>query len=329
MDADLQTDNKRRASSRRNFICPWSRRPGLAGFGFITCTGRRQRRRSLPLRQNFDWRFDVDGQHPPSARSTRCFRWTGSDRPRPPPPPTTPPPPQMAQTAVGRGGSGGRLGLTLAAVVIVEGGEEAAVGRAFRPMPPPGMGHGGTGRPQEGRSWRRPAPGAGAGSDWTTRSGKEEKPRGWNERAQDGRARWRAALPGRTSVRTGTTPTEAHAPGGKVAQTWARLEFTFSLKNNAAQPSDIARFFEAIANPRLWAPVFGLWLGIAPVRRAWVLGDGGLPNLARFGPVRSGPRGPLASMIRRSKYTAMDLSTGSTACLRTDLPSTVGQGPRR
>ena len=62
------------------------------------------------------------------------------------------------------------------------GGYSGGGGGGFPPMPPPGMDT--TGRPPEGRR-ARPAPGAGAGSDWDDKK-KKKKARGGTEEPKKG-----------------------------------------------------------------------------------------------------------------------------------------------
>jgi nucleolin len=139
----------------------------LRGFGFITMGTAEAANEAITALRNFDLRgrrLMVNIAHPRGAPGAPGGP---SDRPRP------------AQGYSGGGGgySGGGGGGYAGG-----GGYSGGGGGGFPPMPPPGMDT--TGRPPEGRR-ARPAPGAGAGSDWDDKK-KKKKARGGTEEPKKG-----------------------------------------------------------------------------------------------------------------------------------------------
>jgi nucleolin len=136
----------------------------LRGFGFITMGTAEAANEAITALRNFDLRgrrLMVNIAHPRGAPGAPGG---ASERPRP------------AQGYGGGGGyasGGGGYG---------GGGGYSGGGGGFPPMPPPGMDT--TGRPPEGRR-ARPAPGAGAGSDWDDKK-KKKKARGGTEEPKKG-----------------------------------------------------------------------------------------------------------------------------------------------
>ena len=133
----------------------------LRGFGFITMGTAEAANEAITALRNFDLRgrkLMVNIAHPRGAPGAPGG---ASERPRP---------------AYGGGGAGGYAG----------GGGSAGgggyAGSGFPPMPPPGMDT--AGRVPEGRR-ARPAPGAGAGSDWDDKK-KKKKARGGTEEPKKG-----------------------------------------------------------------------------------------------------------------------------------------------
>ncbi len=126
----------------------------LRGFGFITMGTAEAANEAITTLRNFDLRgrrLMLNIAHPRGAPGA-----PGGASDRPPRP------------AYGGGGGGYAGG---------GGGGYSGGGGGFPPMPPPGMDT--TGRPPEGRR-ARPAPGAGAGSDWDDKK-KKKKARGGTE----------------------------------------------------------------------------------------------------------------------------------------------------
>jgi hypothetical protein len=133
----------------------------LRGFGFITMGTAEGANEAITALRNFDLRgrrLMLNIAHPRGAPGAPGG---ASDRPRAP---------------YAGGGGGGYAG--------GGGGGYAGGGGGggFPPMPPPGMDT--TGRPPEGRR-ARPAPGAGAGSDWDDKK-KKKKARGGTEEPKKG-----------------------------------------------------------------------------------------------------------------------------------------------
>jgi len=135
----------------------------LRGFGFITMGTAEAVNEAITTLRNFDLRgrrLMLNIAHPRGAPGAPGG---ASDRPRP---------------AYGGGGGGGYAGGGGGGYSGGGGGG----GGGFPPMPPPGMDT--TGRPPEGRR-ARPAPGAGAGSDWDDKK-KKKKARGGTEEPKKG-----------------------------------------------------------------------------------------------------------------------------------------------
>ena len=135
----------------------------LRGFGFITMGTAEAANEAITTLRNFDLRgrrLMLNIAHPRGAPGAPGG---ASDRPRPSP---------GGYAGGGGGGYGGGGG----------GGYGGGGGGGFPPMPPPGMDT--TGRPPEGRR-ARPAPGAGAGSDWDDKK-KKKKARGGTEEPKKG-----------------------------------------------------------------------------------------------------------------------------------------------
>jgi len=133
----------------------------LRGFGFITMGTAEAANEAITTLRNFDLRgrrLMLNIAHPRGAPGAPGG---ASDRPRP---------------AYGGGGGGGYAGGGGGG-----GGYAGGGGGGFPPMPPPGME---AGRPAEGRR-ARPAPGAGAGSDWDDKK-KKKKARGGTEEPKKG-----------------------------------------------------------------------------------------------------------------------------------------------
>ena len=138
----------------------------LRGFGFITMGTAEAANEAITALRNFDLRgrrLMVNIAHPRGAPGAPGGP---SDRPRP------------AQGYGGGGGYAGGGGGGYGGGGYSGGGG----GGGFPPMPPPGMDT--TGRPAEGRR-ARPAPGAGAGSDWDDKK-KKKKARGGSEEPKKG-----------------------------------------------------------------------------------------------------------------------------------------------
>ena len=132
----------------------------LRGFGFITMGTAEAANEAITTLRNFDLRgrrLMLNIAHPRGAPGAPGGT---SERPRP------------AYSGGGGGGYAGGGG----------GGYSGGGGGGFPPMPPPGMDT--TGRPPEGRR-ARPAPGAGAGSDWDDKK-KKKKARGGTEEPKKG-----------------------------------------------------------------------------------------------------------------------------------------------
>jgi len=133
----------------------------LRGFGFITMGTAEAANEAITTLRNFDLRgrrLMLNIAHPRGAPGAPGGT---SERPRP---------------SYNSGGGGGYAG---------GGGggySGGGGGGGFPPMPPPGMDT--TGRPPEGRR-ARPAPGAGAGSDWDDKK-KKKKARGGTEEPKKG-----------------------------------------------------------------------------------------------------------------------------------------------
>jgi hypothetical protein len=141
----------------------------LRGFGFITMGTAEAANEAITALRNFDLRgrrLMVNIAHPRGAPGAPGGP---SDRPRP------------AQGYSGGGGGGGGGGYG-GGGYGGGGGYSGGGGGGFPPMPPPGMDT--TGRPPEGRR-ARPAPGAGAGSDWDDKK-KKKKARGGTEEPKKG-----------------------------------------------------------------------------------------------------------------------------------------------
>ncbi|HEY1533358.1 MAG TPA: hypothetical protein VGF76_05055 [Polyangiaceae bacterium] len=140
----------------------------LRGFGFITMGTAEAANEAITALRNFDLRgrrLMVNIAHPRGAPGAPGGP---SDRPRP---------------AQGYSGGGGGYGGGGAGGYGAGGGYGGSGGGGgFPPMPPPGMDT--TGRPPEGRR-ARPAPGAGAGSDWDDKK-KKKKARGGTEEPKKG-----------------------------------------------------------------------------------------------------------------------------------------------
>jgi hypothetical protein len=137
----------------------------LRGFGFITMGTAEAANEAITALRNFDLRgrrLMVNIAHPRGAPGAPGGP---SDRPRP----------AQGYSGGGGGGYGGAGG-------YAGGGGYGGGGGGFPPMPPPGMDT--TGRPPEGRR-ARPAPGAGAGSDWDDKK-KKKKARGGTEEPKKG-----------------------------------------------------------------------------------------------------------------------------------------------
>lgn len=138
----------------------------LRGFGFITMGTAEAANEAITALRNFDLRgrrLMVNIAHPRGAPGAPGG---ASDRPRPAP--------GYGGGGYAGGGGGGYSG----------GGGYAGGGGGgggFPPMPPPGMD---AARPPEGRR-ARPAPGAGAGSDWDDKK-KKKKARGGTEEPKKG-----------------------------------------------------------------------------------------------------------------------------------------------
>jgi len=133
----------------------------LRGFGFITMGTAEAANEAITTLRNFDLRgrrLMLNIAHPRGAPGAPGGP---SDRPRP------------AYGGGGGGGYGGAGGYS---------GGGGGGGGSFPPMPPPGMDT--TGRAPEGRR-ARPAPGAGAGSDWDDKK-KKKKARGGTEEPKKG-----------------------------------------------------------------------------------------------------------------------------------------------
>jgi nucleolin len=138
----------------------------LRGFGFITMGTAEAANEAITALRNFDLRgrrLMVNIAHPRGAPGAPGGP---SDRPRP----------TQGYGGGGGGGYGGGYGGGGG------GGYSGGAGGGFPPMPPPGMDT--TGRPPEGRR-ARPAPGAGAGSDWDDKK-KKKKARGGTEEPKKG-----------------------------------------------------------------------------------------------------------------------------------------------
>ena len=134
----------------------------LRGFGFITMGTAEGATEAITALRNFDLRgrrLMLNIAHPRGAPGAPGG---ASDRPRAP---------------YAGGGGGGYAGGGAGGYAGGGGG-----GGGFPPMPPPGMDT--TGRPPEGRR-ARPAPGAGAGSDWDDKK-KKKKARGGTEEPKKG-----------------------------------------------------------------------------------------------------------------------------------------------
>ena len=145
----------------------------LRGFGFITMGTAEAANEAITALRNFDLRgrrLMVNIAHPRGAPGAPGGP---SDRPRP------------AQGYSGGGGGyggGGGGGYGGGGGGGYGGAGGGGGGGGFPPMPPPGMDT--TGRPPEGRR-ARPAPGAGAGSDWDDKK-KKKKARGGTEEPKKG-----------------------------------------------------------------------------------------------------------------------------------------------
>ncbi|HEX3852392.1 MAG TPA: hypothetical protein VHW01_15590 [Polyangiaceae bacterium] len=140
----------------------------LRGFGFITMGTAEAANEAITALRNFDLRgrrLMVNIAHPRGAPGAPGGP---SDRPRP----------ATGYSGGGGGGYGGAGGYAGGG----GGGYSGGGGGGFPPMPPPGMDT--TGRPPEGRR-ARPAPGAGAGSDWDDKK-KKKKARGGTEEPKKG-----------------------------------------------------------------------------------------------------------------------------------------------
>jgi nucleolin len=141
----------------------------LRGFGFITMGTAEAANEAITALRNFDLRgrrLMVNIAHPRGAPGAPGGP---SDRPRP----------ATGYSGGGGGGYGGAGGYAGGGGGYSGGG---GGGGGFPPMPPPGMDT--TGRPPEGRR-ARPAPGAGAGSDWDDKK-KKKKARGGTEEPKKG-----------------------------------------------------------------------------------------------------------------------------------------------
>ncbi|HEY5372505.1 MAG TPA: hypothetical protein VIK01_02415 [Polyangiaceae bacterium] len=142
----------------------------LRGFGFITMGTAEAANEAITALRNFDLRgrrLMVNIAHPRGAPGAPGGP---SDRPRP------------AQGYSGGGGGYGGGGYGGGGGGGGGYGGSGGGGGGFPPMPPPGMDP--TGRPPEGRR-ARPAPGAGAGSDWDDKK-KKKKARGGTEEPKKG-----------------------------------------------------------------------------------------------------------------------------------------------
>jgi nucleolin len=141
----------------------------LRGFGFITMGTAEAANEAITALRNFDLRgrrLMVNIAHPRGAPGAPGGP---GDRPRP----------AQGYSGGGGGGYGGAGGYAGGSGY---GGGGGGGGGGFPPMPPPGMDT--TGRPPEGRR-ARPAPGAGAGSDWDDKK-KKKKARGGTEEPKKG-----------------------------------------------------------------------------------------------------------------------------------------------